>query len=145
MKMHSCCAFTQGTCKQVQLSIAVSIVFCPVNAKKLLKVRYPGSGSHPKMTEKLLIGDKASMQTKQIIYHFLYFAITPLLISTLEFAAKLELSEVFAIAPPPPHSVIKGRDEFRALLLKLILCEMLNSNEKTLPEFLHAVGHCIRF
>ena len=25
------------------------------------------------------------------------------------------------------------------------LCEKLNSNEKTLPEFLHAVGHCIRF
>ena len=42
------------------------------------------------------------MQTKQIIYDFLYFAITPLLISTLDFAAKLELSEVFAIAPPPP-------------------------------------------
>ena len=60
------------------------------------------------------------MQTKQIIYHFLYFAVTPLLISTVDFAAKLELSEVFAIAPPP-HIVIKGRDEFRALLLKLIL------------------------
>ena len=25
------------------------------------------------------------------------------------------------------------------------LCEKLNSNEKTLPEFLHTVGHCIRF
>ena len=25
------------------------------------------------------------------------------------------------------------------------LCEKLNSNEKTLPEFLHAMGHCIRF
>ena len=59
------------------------------------------------------------MQTKQIIYHFLYFAVTPLLISTIDFAAKLELSEVFAYSRP--HSVIKGRDEFRALLLKLIL------------------------
>ena len=25
------------------------------------------------------------------------------------------------------------------------LCEKLSSNEKSLPEFLHAVGHCIRF
>ena len=39
------------------------------------------------------------MQTKQIMYYFLYFAVTPLLISTLDFAAKLELSKVFAIAP----------------------------------------------
>ena len=63
------------------------------------------------------------MQNKEIIYHFLYFAVTPLLISAHDFAAKLELSEVFAIAPPHTHthSVIKGRDEFRALLLKLIL------------------------
>ena len=45
------------------------------------------------------------MQTKQIIYHFLYFAVTPLLISTIDFAAKLELSEVFAIAPPPPKKM----------------------------------------
>ena len=50
------------------------------------------------------------MQTKQIIYHFLYFAVTPLLIITLEFAAKLELSEVFAIAPP----IVSSKEEMSA-------------------------------
>ena len=48
------------------------------------------------------------MQAKQIIYHFLYFAVTHLLINTLDFAAKLELSEVFAIASP---HIVSSKEE----------------------------------
>ena len=50
------------------------------------------------------------MQNKEIIYYFLYFAVTPLLISAHDFAAKLELSEVFAIAPPPHTHIVSSKE-----------------------------------